>query len=445
MPGCATRPRHAGAPALIPAPALDAPRPPAGRDTLPRWRENFPALQAALTSAGDINLFEFESADAALAPLDSSDLAPAFALLPRFDLAPGDVLVFDPVVGPETPFPDHQPLRQIAALRTIHTRGLLNASQPRAALALTRRNLAHARASLSAQTGILPLIHATGVWQSALDSAHAIARHPDLSPADTRALLDDLLTDSGLPSRALKRAFTGEYTGVFQVVVDRMPDTDDPDLLLSAVSTLGMDTPSPLAAGELGLGLTDHRLLDRTATYDAYRRDLAPYFAALDRSASLPRGLYASTTATTLAAYREELGAFYHYATGEGPVTWDLVVHARSDLEATANPVGKLLSDFLTPSWESLIVSTLRREAQRQAVIGLLAWRLHGRPAPWADIIAAGLLASPPADPFADGAPLLLSTGQDARVWSVFFNATDDGGHLVDGNSGQPDDLVWLK
>ena len=432
-------------PTPVVAPAIPAPSSPEGQDALPRWRGEFAALQAALSAAGDLNLFEFEAADAPLAGLDIATLAPAFALLPRFDLAPGETLHFDPVVGPETPFPDHQPLRHIAALRTLRVRVLLAEGQPAAALAVARQNLAHARAALSAQAGILPLIHATGIWQSALDGAHALAIHGGLSPADTRALLDDLLADDGLVTLALKRALAGEYTGVFRVVVDRLPHTDDPDLLLSAISSLGMAEATPLEPGELGLGLTDHPLLDRTATYEAYRRDLLHYFAAFDRSATFPRGLYAATTAPTLAGYRAELGKFYLYATAEGPVTWDLVLRARADLEATANPMGKLITDFLTPAWESLFTSTMRREAQRQALLGLLAWRLHGRPAPWSEIVAAGLLTSPPADPFADGAPLLFSTGADARIWSVFLNATDEGGQPVSGNTGQPDDLVWLK
>jgi len=363
--------------------------------------------------------------------------------LPHFELQPGDCLAFDPVVGPETPFPDHLPLRLVAALRTVQVRLLVDAGDTSAALAATRQNLALARANLTAQAGVLPLIHANGMWQSALDAVQSIARMPALPADDARVLLDELLADQGLATLAIKRAFAGEYTGVFRVVVDRMPDTDDPDLLLSAVASLGMAPPSPPEPGELGLGLTKHRLLDRAATYEAYRRDLGGYFAALDRATIFPRGLHASTTATTLAGYRAELGGFYRYATDEEPATWTQVLRARADLEATTNPFGKLIADFLTPAWEPLIGSTLRREAQRQAVIGLLAWRLHGRPAPWSEIVAAGLLPSPPADPFAEGAPLRVATGPDARIWSLHLNAIDDGGRPEQGNSGQPADLVW--
>ncbi len=392
----------------------------------------------------ETTLFEFESADSSLAGLDRAALAPAFSLLPRFELRDGECLAFKPVVGPETPFPEHLPLRQVAALRTLHARFAAEAGDMPTAMAGARLNLAHARANLEAQAGVLPFIHATGVWQSALDTIQCLARHPNLSAADARVLLGELQADSGLVARALKRSMAGEYTGVFQVVVDRMPDTDDPDLLLSSVATLGMEAPTPLPPGELGLGLTSHPLLDRSATYEAYRRDLAHYFAALDRSSTFPHGLYAATTARTLAGYRKELGDFYLYATGEDVPTWGLLQRARADLEAVTNPGGKLITDFLTPAWEPLIASAMRREAQRNAVIGLLAWRLHGHPAPWSELIASGLLDSAPVDPFAAGAPLLISPGPAPRIWSVAIDARDDGGQLVPGNSGQPADLVWL-
>jgi hypothetical protein len=145
-----------------------------------------------------------------------------------------------------------------------------------------------------------------------------------------------------------------------------------------------------------------------------------------------------------LGAYRKELGAFYDYAGGEGPVTLEFALRARAALEATPNPVGKLLAIYLTPQWDMLIISTLRREAQRSALAGLLAWRLHGRAAPWDEVVAAGVLPAAPADPFSDG-PLRCDTGENARVWSIHFDGVDDGGEPVEGNTGIPPDLVWLR
>jgi hypothetical protein len=255
--------------------------------------------------------------------------------------------------------------------------------------------------------------------------------------------LAELQADEQLVSVAISRALVGEYLHVYRVVIDRMPRTDDPDLLLSSVGSLGMAEPEPHAPGELGLGRTDHPLIDRDATLAAYEADIRPYLAALAASSRLPRGLFEQYTGPTLAAYREQLGAFYDYAGGDGPTTLDLIVRARAAMESAPNPVGKLLAIYLTPPWEVLMASALRREAQRAAVCGLLAWRIHGRPAAWEELVAAGVLTAPPADPFNAGA-LRFAIEENPRIWSVYLDDEDDGGQPVEGNDGQPEDLVWI-
>jgi hypothetical protein len=392
----------------------------------------------------DEPLILHESADEPFPPALTTRLAPADPLLARFSITPGDDFHFPPIHGPESPFPDHHPLRQIASIRTLRARAAIDAGDLTGAVRLVRANLAQARATLRSQEGIIPLIHANGVGQCALDGVHALARSPRLPPAEARALLAELLADSRLIQIALDRALRGEYAHVYRVIVERMPATDDPDLALSAVASLGMAPPEPLSPGELGLGLSDHVLLDPAATLSAYEADLAPYLASFAHSSRLPRGLHARTTAFTLDNYRRELGAFYDYAGGGSEVSFDLVLRARADMESTPNPIGKLLATYLTPPWELLISSTLRREAQRSALCGLLAWRLHSRPAPWEEIVSAGLLPAPPADPFSDSAALRFSLGDSARVWSVYRNEIDDGGQPVPGNNGQPNDLVWI-
>ncbi len=416
--------------------------PPPDDDALPRWRRAFEALE---TQGAAHDLHQTESADAPPPDYPPETVARFTALVAPFSLGPGETLRPPRLRGPETPFPDHHPLRQIAALRTNLARAALAAGDRPRALALVDANLAQARSTLREQFGLIPLIHAQGVWQSALDGVHALAADPGLTPAEARALLTELEGDAGLASLALNRALRGEYEDVYRVVVERMPATDDPDLLLSAVSMLGMDTPEPLPPGEPGLGLTDHPLLDVPATLAAYEADLAPYLAALARETRLPRGLYASTTAVTLDGYRRELGAFFAYACDELPPGPLHLARARADLLGTTNPGGKLLAVLLTPSWEPLLASALRREAQRAALCGLLAWRIHGAPADWPALVAAGVLKIPPADPFAEpAAPLRHELGKHPRVWSVHLDARDDGGIPVEGNVGQPDDLVWL-
>ncbi len=414
---------------------------PVAADVLPRWREHFPALVEQLAGL-DLPIVGLESPDVPLPILPPETAARLAALSDRFLIAPGEILVFDPIEGPETPFPDHQPLRLLAALRTFLARQALAKGDVPAALGFVRCNLAQARLSLRAQEGLIPLIHSTGVWQSALDGVHALALFPQLSPPEASRLLAGLEADAGLAQFAAARALRGEYTHVYKVVVERMPQTDDPDLFLSSVASLGMVPPEPLEPGELGLGLTSHIILDVPATLAAYEADLVPWLEHLARSSRLPRGLQSRTTAPTLAAYRAELGAFLAYASGELPPTFADTALARAALEAAVNPGGKLLALFLSPPRETMIAAALRREAQRSALCGLLAWRVHGGATPWEVLVARGLLPAPPADPFSNGA-LCYQLALQPRIWSVFLNGSDDGGVLVDSNSGLPADLVW--
>lgn len=414
-------------------------------DALPRLRAGLPPL-LALQSSLDLHLVGHEAPDEPLPPFPESFARDARPLLAPLALGPGEHLVFPRIHGPETPFPDHQPLRQLAAFRTVLARQSLENGDVADALALVRENLRLARAVLRAQEGIIPLINATGVWQSALDGVHALARSPALSAADARLLLAELQADSGLAQEATARALTGEFEYVYRVIVARMPETDDPDLFLSSVASLGMSPPEPLEIGETGLGVVppDFVILDRAAALAAYQADLAPYLAALAREARQPRGLYDATTAPALAAHRAELGRFLRYANGELSPDLTETTLARGELLAATNPGGKLLAVYLTPVWPVYIATALRREAQRSALCGLLAWRIHGSPTDWETLVSAGILPAPPADPFSDGA-LRFELAPLPRVWSVFIDGLDQGGQPVSGNSGQPDDLVWLR
>lgn len=412
-------------------------------NVLPLWREQFPRLEPVLDEI-DFSLIGHESAQETLPTLAPAIVERMAALPAYFVLGPTDTLELDRIHGPESPFPDHQPLRNIASVRNHLARRAVAAGDTSEALRLVRQNLWQARATLRNQEGVIPLIHGVGVWQSALDGVHALARAPGLSVGDAQQLLAELSADAELAQVAVARALRGEFTYVYKVVLERLPLTDDPDLLLSAVGSLGMAPPEPLAPGELGLGLTTHPLLDLPATLGAYEADLAGYLDALEKSSRLPRGLYLRSTAATLDTYRAELGAFLAYATGNLAPNLENLLAARTAMEATANPGGKLLAVFLTPAWESLFVLAGRREAQRAALCGLLGWRIHGGPTPWEVLVARGILPAPPADPFAEGA-LRYSLGYEPRVWSVFLDGVDGGGILTEANYGQPPDLVWLR
>lgn len=406
---------------------------------LPRWRELLPELSAAVAAA-EVDFFAAEWPEEPLPTLTPEVRARLGRVLDACTLGPGEMLAFDRIHGPETPFADHQPLRQLAAVRTTLTRIALAEGDIVRAEALAVAGLAQARAALTAQEGIIPLIHAAGVWASALNGVHALARSPALPVDFARRLLIVLQGDAGLAQVACARTLRGEYIYIYRVVVERLPQTNDPDVLLSSIGSLGMGPPETVPPGEPSLGLTKRVLLDVPATLAAYQADLAPYLAALEKSSRLPQGLFARSTAATLGAYQKELGAFYHYATTDEVLTHGQRAKARAAMEAVANPGGKLLACLLTPPWEVILGTALRREAQRSALCGLLAWRIHGRPAAWSEL--TDLLPTAPADPFSDGA-LRFETGERPRVWSVYLDGVDGGGVPVPDNLGQPPDLVW--
>lgn len=435
---CSTPPAPPAAPAA-PTPRIAEPAAPAGVNVLPAWRENF-EKKGGVFEGIDSDLFASESADTPLAPLPPELRARLGALIDGCSLKSGETIVFNRIHGPETPFPDHQPLRMIATARTALVRTAAAENDFVRAESLALAGLAQARATMESQAGLLPLIHALAVWEAALDGVHALARHPTLPEAAARRLLAALQADSRLAQTGLDRALRGEYHYVYRVVVERLPQTDSPDKLLSGIGSLGMDVAAEPDPNEPNLGRTKHPLLDVAATLDAAQADLAPYLAAINRSPRLPSGLFERTTAQTLDGWRRDLGDFYYYATVDYTPTPAELGKVRAALESVQNPGGKLLACFMTPPWEVIIGSALRREAQRSALCGLLAWRIHGRPAPWAEL--AHLLPEPPADPFSDS-PLQLEINHTPRVWSVYLDGTNSGGDPVTGNSGQPPDLVW--
>ncbi|MDR1282490.1 MAG: hypothetical protein LBK99_16970, partial [Opitutaceae bacterium] len=182
--------------------------------------------------------------------------------------------------------------------------------------------------------------------------------------------------------------------------------------------------------------------LDRVATLRAGAVDIRGYLRVIGRTGRFPRGYHAGHTAAMLSAWLRELGGFYTYATEEGPFLPSVLAEANAAVLHSDNPVGKLFLVLNTPQWEPLMVSVFRREAQRAALVGMLAWRRNGRPAAWDALVRKGLLVSAPVDPFGNGEPL-RSDLQRPRIWSVGIDGVDQGGFGNGENVGQPDDLVW--
>lgn len=412
-------------------------------NALTRWRPELPALFPPDTRI--IGQLVHDSSPLADTPDDDEALQAWLApLLPRlsvFTLHPGESFQAPALFGPETPFPDHQPLRQLAQVRLAALKTHWRAHRREEALALAVDNLALARALLSTQEGLVPLLHATGVWQLSLDGVYWLSRQPDLTPAQAAWLQLVLLQDEGLATDALVRAFRGEFTFFTHLVIERLPRTRDIDLLLSGIGSLGMAPPSPPAEGEPRLAIPVRDPFDREATLQSAADDIRGWITAFSTDARHPRGLGATHTGRRLKAYAEEIPELLRYATQDAAATPGQVVTVDAEVAGVENPVGKIFLIIATSQWEPLSAHVHRREAQRRALTGLLAWKRLGRPAAWKDLVTAGLLPAPPADPFAK--TLLHFNLAKRRVWSVGENGIDDGG-LGDGeNTGRPPDLVW--
>lgn len=362
-------------------------------------------------------------------------------LLSEFSFRENEVIQFPPLVGPETPFPDHQPLWQLTLVRTAALKAAWLKQRRDDAVALALENLALSSALLRAQEGLVPLINACGVWQLSLDGVYWLVRQPDLTPAQAARLQLALLREDRLATEALIRAFRGEFTFFTRVVVERLPRTNDVELLLSSIGSLGMAQAEAPAEGEPRLTVADRDPFDRDATLQAAAEDVRGWINAFATASRHPRGLSATHTGALLKKHARDIPELLSYAVQDAPATAGQIAAVDAAIAAVKNPVGKLFLIITTSQWEPLSVSVFRREAQRSALTGLLAWRRLGRPAAWKELIAAGLLSEPPADPFS--ATTLRADLRAPRFWSVAENGVDDGGDGDGENLGRPPDLTW--
>ncbi|MFH1496966.1 MAG: hypothetical protein ABII82_03990 [Verrucomicrobiota bacterium] len=410
---------------------------------LDRWREHFSSLQNTPPEiAHRLPTLNSPVRDEILDTATAGTLRTLLPVMDAFAMRPDDVLAFPPIHGPETPFPDHAPLNQVARLRMALIKLAWNDGQTDRALALAKQNLDLASAMLEAQQGIIPVIASVGTWQTALDGVYWLSRQPGLTPAQAALLQARLANDDSLAARALTRAFEGEYTFIQKVVIERLPVTNDPELLLSSIGSLGMAPPSAPPEGEPRLPVAEQPPLDATATLALSRaraHDYTQAFAA--KPLRHPGQIWNEQHLPAHRRLAQELGAFLSYAVEDLLATPERIAAANAVLATVDNPVGKLYVLIATPHWNSVSETVYRRQAQSNALQVLLAWRRLGRAADIATLRDAGLLDSTPADPFSDG-PLLIDP-QHARVWSVGPDGVDQGGEGDGENLGRPDDLAW--
>lgn len=418
---------------------------PAAANALTRWRPLFPRLFPE-----DIQLRE--RVRELSSPLENFPTSPDAETLekwltqfgPRleaFALATGETVQLPTMLGPETPFPDHQPLRQLALVRTATMKLAWRDGRPADALTLALDNLALSRALMRAQEGFIPVLNASGLWQIALDGVYWLARQRDLTAAQALQLQLALHADERLAADALIRAFRGEFSFFTRTTIDRLPRTRDVELFLSSIGSLGLAPPTAPAEGELRLKIPARDPFDTEATLQAAADDVQGWVNAFTATTRHPRDLYAAHTRPMLQRYAREIPALFTYASQDAPPTAEQIAAADTEIASVENPVGKLFLIITTSYWDPLSVSIFRREAQRSAMIGLLAWQRHGRPASWRDLAVAGLVADAPQDPFS--ATTLRCDVATARIWSVGLNGTDEGGKGDGANIGRPEDFVW--
>lgn len=410
-------------------------------NALTRWRPLLPSLfpedHALAATLVDLSSPLTPAPDAAALTW----FATAQPVLSQTTLRPGEHLQLPPLHGPETPFPDHQPLRQLATVRVVAIKAAWADGHHDEAISLALENLALSRELLTTQEGLIPLLNASGIWQVSLDGVYWLTRRPDLTAAQAATLQTALFRDQSLAVTALSRAFRGEFTFFTRLVIDRLPHTRDPELLLSGIGSLGMNAPRPPAEGEPRLAIPARDIFDREATLQAASEDIHDWLTAFSATSRHPRGLSATHTYPRLLGYAREIPELLRYASQDELPTPEQIAAANAELATVKNPVGKLFLIITTSQWEPLSLSVFRREAQRSALTGLLAWRRLGKPAPWKELVTAGLLSEAPADPF--GSATLRLDLKPARLWSVAANGTDDGGEGDGENLGQPADLVW--
>lgn len=414
-------------------------------NALTRWRPLFPLLFPDDPAVAE-QLRELSSPLQDLAASGESDALKKWLVhfgprLEGFALARGETLQLPVLLGPETPFPDHQPLRQLALVRTAALKFAWAESRSADALTLALDNLALARALMRTQEGAIPILNASGVWQVALDGVYWLTRRSGLTTAQALRLQLALHADERLATDALIRAFRGEFSFFTRTTVERLPRTRDVELLLSGIGSLGLAPPAAPAEGEPRLKIPARAPFDAEATLQAAADDVQGWVAAFTAMPRHPRDLYATHTRPMLQRHALEIPALFIYATQDAPPTPEQIAAADAEIASIENPVGKLFLIITTSYWDPLSVSIFRREAQRNALVGLLAWRRLGRPASWRDLAAAGLVADAPQDPFSMTA--LRCDVAAARVWSVGINGTDEGGAGDGENIGRPLDFAW--
>jgi len=410
-------------------------------NALSRWRPLLPALFPKDPALPETLI----DASTPLTPAPEAAmrawLATVQPVLTQTVFLPGEHLQLPPVHGPETPFPDHQSLRQLAIVRAVALKAAWADGHHDEALSLALENLRLSRELLANQEGLIPLLNASGIWQVSLDGVYWLARQPDLTPAQAATLQTALIRDRNLATVALDRAFRGEFTFFTRVVIDRLPHTRDPELLLSSIGSLGTAPPQAPAKEEPRLAIATRDIFDSEATLQASADDLQGWLTAFSTTSRHPRGLTATHTQPRLLGYAREIPALLRYASQDETVTPAQLTAANTELATVENPVGKLFIIITTSQWEPVSRSLFRREAERSALTGLLAWRRFGKPAPWRDLVTAGVLDEPPSDPFSTK-PLRYKLAPPF-IWSVGANGTDEGGAGDGDNMGQPDDLVW--
>ncbi|TVR50348.1 MAG: hypothetical protein EA425_10180 [Puniceicoccaceae bacterium] len=362
-------------------------------------------------------------------------------VLDQLHLPPGAFLIFPPIEGPETPFPDHYPLQQAGRLLAVGVRLAWTDGEPEKAADQAIRLLHLGAAALRGQEGLMPLLTAYSVFGTGLDCIYWMYRQNNFTPELARRFIAELETLEGVVPFAHARALKGEYQHVFASTVRRIPETDNPARILRAISTLAL--PGSLDNGpvENPFGPLQGKLFDPEETLREAAGLLGDYLDTLAGGPVIAPGLFNRVAEERLGKWYQDWGYFARYMFG-GEGEEDEALHYQQmtrSLAASENPLGRFLVVLMLPVYDNFAASVFRREATRRALIHLLQRDLAA-----AEAGEGGVVELPPLpqDPFS-GKPFRFDP-ERGLLWSVGPNGRDNGGTGDGRNFGNSPDMIWL-
>lgn len=263
-----------------------------------------------------------------------------------FTLRDGERVSLPRPVGPEGALSEVGSLPRLARLAAVRMRGQWR-SGDRAGALTTTMDLVRVGADLCDDAcSVVGFLAALGVLEAGIESMHWILASDELD-GDERARARRLLDEA---DRAVidgvANALRGEFRLVFQVILERMPQTRDPGLLLVRFSTLGLDEaaeePGSVGFASVAQGQV---LLDVPATLDIYGGALARFITDYTAERRWKPERFRGPWEELVRLWQSEIGPLAHHAfhreIGDASIEERRAIEGQ--LSVVPNSFGKLL------------------------------------------------------------------------------------------------------